>query len=99
MSGIEPAYVADALENVAVKIGQKCLIPYFGGRLEVEIISVNPEEISVEISKNTNVNILNQEKKQLKLCKFCEKPLEFTDNSDFCSHKSILVKVSSSEIF
>ncbi len=50
---IDERYLADALESVPVTKGDNIMIPYFGGRLTFQIVSVNPMADAVLITQRT----------------------------------------------
>ncbi len=50
---IDERYLADALESTPVTKGDNIMIPYFGGRLTFQVISVNPTADAVLITQRT----------------------------------------------
>ena len=50
---IDERYLADALESVPVTKGDNVMIPYFGGRLTFQVISVSPAAEAVIITQRT----------------------------------------------
>lgn len=40
---IDPHYINDALESVAVVKGDNVMLPYFGGRLTFQVVEIKPE--------------------------------------------------------
>ena len=63
---IDDRYVADALEGVGIVLGDKVVIPYFGGRLSFEVIKTEPEGFTI-IDQRTNCKILDAEEEQKRL--------------------------------
>ena len=50
---IDERYLADALESVPVTKGDNVMIPYFGGRLTFQVISISPAAEAVIITQRT----------------------------------------------
>jgi len=50
---IDERYLADALESVPVTKGDNVMIPYFGGRLTFQVISISPAADAVIITQRT----------------------------------------------
>ncbi|NWG10000.1 MAG: CDC48 family AAA ATPase [Nitrososphaerales archaeon] len=50
---IDERYLADALESVPVTKGDNVMIPYFGGRLTFQVVSINPSAEAVLITQRT----------------------------------------------
>lgn len=48
---IDGNYIASAMENIPIVNGDNLLIPYFGGRLDVKVISLIPDVVTVVDSK------------------------------------------------
>jgi transitional endoplasmic reticulum ATPase len=50
---IDERYLADALESVPVTKGDNVMIPYFGGRLTFQVVSISPPAEAVIITQRT----------------------------------------------
>ncbi|MEE9134334.1 MAG: CDC48 family AAA ATPase [Nitrososphaerales archaeon] len=54
---IDERYLADALESVPVTKGDNIMIPYFGGRLTFQVLSISPAADAVLITQRTTFAI------------------------------------------
>jgi len=54
---IDERYLADALESVPITKGDNIMIPYFGGRLTFQVLSVSPMADAVLITQRTKFSI------------------------------------------
>src|SRR6201993_1486228 len=54
---IDERYLADALESVPLIKGDNVMVPYFGGRLSFQVISVTPAADAVLVTQKTTFHI------------------------------------------
>ncbi len=67
---IDERYLADALESMAVVVGDNVMIPYFGGRLTFTVSSTVPKG-AVVIRQKTVFNIMDKEEAEKVTCPTC----------------------------
>lgn len=54
---IDERYLADALESVPLIKGDNVMVPYFGGRLTFQVISISPSADAVLVTQKTSFHI------------------------------------------
>jgi transitional endoplasmic reticulum ATPase len=54
---IDERYIADALEGIPVTKGDTVMVPYFGGRLTFQVVSVQPQADAVVITQRTAITV------------------------------------------
>lgn len=62
---IDDRYITDSLVNIPVIKGDCILIPYFGGRISFLIHFVEPKDIPVFLTKNTEVQFIEKDLSKL----------------------------------
>lgn len=90
---IDGRYLADALENNGLMIGQTALFPYFGGRVEVKVMRTKPEG-NVIVTQKTKFEIVELEEVTLintpttimdEACPFCKNKIgKHTPSDEKC---------------
>src|SRR5215831_18843579 len=58
---IDERYLADALESVPLIKGDNVMVPYFGGRLSFQVISVTPAAGAVLVTQKTTFHIAERD--------------------------------------
>lgn len=58
---IDERYLADALDNVPLVKGDKVMVPYFGGRLTFQTISIAPASVPVIVTTKTIFSIASSD--------------------------------------
>lgn len=58
---IDARYLADALESIVVVVGDHSFVPYFGGRLQFQIVGTDPKDIPVTINQKTKCEITSKD--------------------------------------
>src|SRR5438552_10216572 len=58
---IDERYLADALESVPLIKGDNVMVPYFGGRLTFQVISVTPDADAVLVTQKTIFHIAERD--------------------------------------
>jgi transitional endoplasmic reticulum ATPase len=54
---VDERYIADALEGIPVTKGDTVMVPYFGGRLTFQVVSVQPQADAVVITQRTAITV------------------------------------------
>jgi len=62
MPPIDERYLTDAFEGTPMSIDDCIMVPYFGGRIKLQVIKTDPEG-AVSVTRNTIFVIDDKEKK------------------------------------